>query len=154
MDSLAVRTVVLWIHALAGAGWVGASACYVIAAGAVGTANDEGRAFVRRVAPAINGVGVAAMLTVAGSGIVNLLLAGAMRQFHFSRAFIAILSTKVAIFVVMFVLLSASFRAARRLSGTDDEEVTRAGTRLLILNGAVVAMGAVALVLGLWLVGS
>lgn len=154
MDSLAFRTVILWIHALAAGAWVGASACYVIAAGAVGVNDDEGRAFVRRVTPAINRVGVAAMLTVVGSGIINLMLAGAMRQFHFSQTFIAVLSAKIAIFLVMFVVLSASFRTARRLSGADTSEVARAGTRLLILNGAVVAMGAGALVLGLWLVGS
>ena len=154
MNSLALRTVILWIHALAGGSWVGASACYVIAAGAVGVREEEGRAFVRRVTPAINGVGVAAMLTVVASGIVNLLLAGSMRRFHFSQTFIAVLSAKIAIFLVMFVLLSASFRASRRLSSADTSEVARAGTRLLFLNGAVVAMGAAALILGLWLVGS
>lgn len=154
MHSLAVRTVVLWVHALAGAAWVGASACYLIAAGAVGIDDDDGRAFVRRVTPAINGVGVAAMLTVVASGIVNLLIAGSMRRFDFSPTFIGVLSAKIAIFLVMFVLLSASFRAARRLSSTDRSEVARAGMRLLILNGAVVAMGATALVLGLWLLGS
>jgi hypothetical protein len=154
MNSLVIRTVILWIHAVAGAGWVGASACYVIAAGAVGIQDDDGRAFVRRVTPAVNRVAVAAMLIVVASGIVNLMLAGSMRQFHFSRTFIAVLSAKIAIFLVMFALLSASFRAARRLSNADSPEATRPGMRLLILNGAVVAMGAAALVLGLWLVGS
>jgi len=154
MESLALRTVILWGHALAGAAWVAASACYVIAGAAIGAREEEARAFVGRAAPAVNGVGVAAMLTVAGSGVVNLMLAGAMRRFHFSRTFIAVLSAKVAIFIVMFVLLSGAFRAAGRLASADTSEVARAGTRLLILNGAVVAMGAAALLLGLWLTGS
>jgi hypothetical protein len=154
MDSLAVRTLVLWIHALAGAGWVGAAACYLIAAAAVGNDSEDGRAFVRRVAPAINGVGIAAAVVILTSGIVNLMLAGSMRRFHFSRTFIAVLGAKVAIFITMFVVLTASFRVARRLSSTDDREATRAGGRLLFLNGAVLLLGGAALVLGLWLMGS
>ncbi len=153
MNSLALRTVILWTHALGGVAWAGSSACFVIAGWAAGTRELERRAFVQRVAPAINRVAMFAMLFVLASGIVNLFIAGSTRQFHFSDAFLTVLGMKIAIFIAMFALLGASFRAAARLSATGQSPPAPAA-RLLVLNGAIAALGGIALMLGLWLLGA
>ena len=151
MNSLAIRTVILWMHGLAGAAWVGASLCFVIAAVAVGSEGDDAHAFAGRVAPAINRVALVAMIFILLSGMVNIYIAGTMRGFVFSKTFVTVLSAKIGIFLAMFAILTALFRAEAKLSA---EQSPSAFSRLTILNGAVVALGATALMLGLWLLGS
>lgn len=154
MNSLAIRTVILWMHALAGAAWVGGALCFVIAAVAIGTEGDDARAFAGRVAPAINRVALVAMIFILLSGMLNIYIAGTMRRFSFSDTFVTVLAAKIGIFFAMFGLLTSSFRAEANLSVADIEQSQRAFSRLIILNGAIIALGATALILGLWLLGS
>ena len=56
---------------------------------------------VRRIAPAINRVGLAAMLFIIVSGAVSLYIAGLMRGFAFSNTFMELLFTKIAILLAM-----------------------------------------------------
>ncbi len=152
MDSAAVRTVIVWSHAVGGAAWVGACAAFLLAAGATGIEDEEGQRLARRVGPAINRIGLGAMLLIVLTGLVNIFLAGTQRGFHFSNPFIAILFIKIAILIAMFLLLIASFRAEPDLEGRDS--AARAIRRMLYFEDAIAALGALAIVLGLWLLGS
>ena len=154
MNSASVRTTILWLHAVGGVAWVGAATVFVIASSAVGLDDEEGVATMRRIAPAINRIGLAAMLFIVVSGIVNVYIAGVMRRFVFSNAFVGLLSTKIAALSAMFVLLTMSWRAEANLTSSDASQVRRALHRLMMFNVAIVGLGALALLMGLWLLGS
>jgi len=149
-----MRITILWIHAIGGVAWVGAATVFVIAAGAIGLEDEEGLAMVRRIAPAINRVGFAALLFIIISGAVSLYIAGLMRGFAFSITFIELLFTKIAILLAMLGVLTASWRAEPRLASSDPSQPRGAGRRLIVCNLAVMGLGATALLLGLWLLGS
>jgi putative copper export protein len=150
----AMRTTILWIHAVGGAAWVGAATVFVIAISAVGIEDDEGLAMMRRIAPAINRLGLAAMLFIIASGIVNIYIAGVTRRFAFSNSFIELLAIKIALLSAMFVLLTLSFRAEPRLVSSDSSNARGAARRLIVFNVAIIGLGATALSIGLWLLGS
>jgi hypothetical protein len=154
MNSASMRIAILWLHAVGGIAWVGAAAVFVIAASAVGLEEDEGLAMVRRIAPVIDRIGLAAMLFIVASGIVNIYIAGLMRRFVFSNSFVGLLAIKIALLSGMYVLLSMSWRAERRLVSTDPSEARSAGRRLIIFNLAIMGLGTSALLMGLWLLGS
>ncbi len=154
MDQLAIRTTILWIHALSGITWVGASAAFVIAAMATGTSSDEGVSFARRVAPKINRLELGAAVTLVTTGIVNVILAAQVRHFRFSSAFRATLTVKVLIFAAMVTALSYSFRTERMLRSEQPGVAGAATRRIVQLFALVIAIGSVALGLGLWLLGS
>ena len=149
-----MRTVILWLHAIGGVAWVGAASVFVIAAGAVGLDEEEGLAMVRRIAPAIDRIGLGAMLFIIASGIVNIYLAGAMRNFAFSNAFVELLALKIAALGGMFVMLTLSWRVEPALASHDAAVARRAARRLIAFNLAVIGLGAAALLMGLWLLGS
>jgi hypothetical protein len=149
-----MRTTILWIHAAGGVAWVGAAAVFVIAVGATGIEEGEGLAMVRRIAPAINRVGLFAMPFIVVSGVVNIYIAGLTRRFVFSNGFIELLSIKIAMLSAMFVLLTLSFRAEPKLGSSDSSQARRAARRLITFNVVVMALGATALLIGLWLLGS
>jgi len=149
-----LRTTILWIHALGGVAWVGAATVFVIAASAVGIEDEEGLAMVRRIAPAINRIGLFAMLFIIVSGAVNIYIAGVMRRFAFSDNFIELLFAKITILAAMFGVLSASWRAESRLASTHPPQAHSAAYRLMLYNLAVMGLGGTALLLGLWLLGS
>jgi len=150
----ALRTTILWFHAVGGVAWVGAATVFVIAASVVDVEGDEGLALVRRVAPAINRVGLGAMLFIVASGIVNIYLAGVMRDFAFSNSFIGLLFIKIVILAAMYVMLSMSWRTERSLGSADQAAAHGAARRLIILHAAIIGLGATALLMGLWLLGS
>lgn len=149
-----MRTTILWIHAIGGVTWIGAATVFVIASSAAGLEDEDGLAMVRRIAPAINRIGLFAMLFIIVSGIVNIYLAGVARGFAFSNNFIELLSVKIAILSAMFVLLTLSWRIEPRLASADLSQARGAARRLIIFNLVVMALGATALLLGLWLLGS
>jgi hypothetical protein len=156
---MALQTVILWIHALAGAGWVAACVCFVIAGLVLSAGGEEQRDFALGAAPRIVGFSLAAALLLLITGAVNLALAGIVRGFRFSRVFGGILGLKVVLFVVMFLVLRWSFRAAAALP--DDAKPAAPSNALaqrmagmVRAQGAIAVMGAVALLLGLWLMGT
>lgn len=149
-----MRTTILWIHAIGGGAWVGAAVVFVIAASATGIEDEEGLAMVRRIAPAINRVGLAAMVFIVISGIVNIYIAGLMRRFAFSNAFMVLLALKIAALSAMYVLLTLSWRAESMLASSDASHVHRAARRLMTFNLAIAGCGGLALLLGLWLLGT
>ncbi len=154
MNALALHTAIAWIHALIAAGWVAAAGAFVIAAAAI-SQGGERSAFIRRAAPAINRVGAAAIPGVFLTGLINLSVVVSTRGYRLPTAFVAVLAAKVAIFIAMGAILFAAFRAERKLgeqAGADTEH--GASARLIGFNAAIAGMGAVALILGLWLLGS
>jgi len=154
MDSASMRTTILWLHAVGGVAWIGAAAVFVIVAGATGFDDDEGLAMVRRVAPVINRIGLGAMLFIIASGIVNIYIAGLMRGFAFSNTFIELLFAKIGILLAMYGVLTISWRADRMLMSPDPSDARRAARRLIISNLAVIGLGGIALLIGLWLLGT
>ncbi len=149
-----MRIAILWLHAVGGVAWIGAAAVFFIAASAVGLEEDEGLAMVRRIAPIINRIGLVAMLFIVASGILNIYIAGLTRRFVFSNSFVELLAIKIALLSGMYVLLTMSWRTERRLASADSSEAHRAGRRLIIFNLAIMALGASALLIGLWLLGT
>ena len=154
---MALRTVILWIHALAGAGWVAAGVCFVIAGLAL--TGDEQRDFALGAAPRIVGFSLAAALVLFLTGAVNLVLAGIARRFRFSKEFGGILGIKVVLFVVMVLALRWTLRAAAALRDAAQptpplDALADKTAGMLRAQGAIALMGAVALLLGLWLMGT
>lgn len=154
-----LQTVILWIHALAGAGWVAACVCFVIAGLVLSAGGDEQRDFALGAAPRIVGFSLAAALLLLFTGAVNLVLAGIVRSFRFSPEFERILGLKVVLFAVMFLALRWTLRAGASLP--DDAQPAAPSNALahrlagmVRAQGAIALMGAVALLLGLWLMGT
>jgi putative copper export protein len=154
VSALAVRTVILWIHALAGAGWTAAAGGFVIAEAAMDSEEDERQSFTQRAAPLINRLGVAAVVVLVVTGAVNLVLADSAQRHSFSGAFLTVLGVKAGLLLAMCAVLAAAFRAERKLNAANAGDAQRASVRLMVFNGAIVAMGGTALILGLWLLGS
>ncbi len=149
---------ILWTHAAAGAVWVGACACFVIAGLALGTGSVEQRNFVESAAPKIDLLGLVAAATLLATGMINVATAAVSRGFAFSTAFMTVLAIKIALFIVMIAAMTWSMRvgAAIRavLAGGRSDAVPGAMRRMVRAHAAIVALGAVALILGTWLMGS
>lgn len=149
---------ILWTHAAAGAIWVGACACFVIAGLALSSGSDEQRNFVQSAAPRIDLLGLVAAIVLLVTGFINLMTAGAARRFVFSSAFMSVLAIKLALFIAMLVVMTWSMRIGAVIRSViirgRNDAVPGAMTRMTRAHLAIVAMGALALILGTWLMGS
>jgi hypothetical protein len=151
-------TIILWTHAVSGALWIGASACFVIAGLALEPEGVEQRNFVTKAVPIIDRFGLAAAAVLFATGLVNLVTASIARRFVFSAQFAIVLSAKIVLFIVMATMLTCAMRTGALIRALMSKD--RAGTlptavnRMVRSHSAIAAMGAVALVLGLWLMGT
>jgi len=136
-----LTTAILWIHATAGALWIGACACFVIAALALTPGTNEHRNFVVRSAPKIDRLAILAAALLLLTGLANLAQAAISRQFAFSTAFTTVVAIKIVLYIAMLVTMRSSIKTA-------------AIDRKVKAHAAIVAMGSIALLLGLWLIGS
>jgi len=136
-----LTTAILWIHATAGALWIGACACFVIAALALTPGTNEHRNFVVRSAPKIDRLAILAAALLLLTGLVNLAQAAISRQFAFSTAFTTVLAIKIVLYIAMLAIMRLSMKTA-------------AIDRKVKAHAAIAAMGSIALLLGLWLIGS
>ncbi|HUY38587.1 MAG TPA: hypothetical protein VMV13_07140 [Candidatus Binataceae bacterium] len=156
--SMELRNTILWIHALAGGAWVTACVCFVIAGLAIAAGSEEQMNFALRAAPRIDGFNVAAAIIVLATGGFNLALAGVARGFNFSAQFGIILAVKVLLFIAMTLALGRALSITTTLRAVAGHSraaaVPVATTRTVRWHGAVAAMGAIALLCGLWLMGS
>jgi hypothetical protein len=144
-----LRSAFLWIHVLCGALWVAVSLIFVLAAGA--STESERAGFAARVAPVLNRLNLAAIALLPLSGIANLIFVARERHFTLPAAFVEVLGAKLLLLCGMAAALAVAWGAAAKLgSGAPGEDERR----LSWLYGAMAAMGAVALMLGLWLAGS
>jgi len=149
---------ILWTHAAAGALWIGACACFVIAGLALGAGSVEQRNFVERAAPRIDLLGLAAAIILLATGLFNLMTAGVSRRFAFSTAFMTVLAIKVALFIVMIAVMTWAMRVGAVIRAVAArgrvDAMPAAMTRMVQAHLAIVAMGGIALILGTWLMGS
>jgi hypothetical protein len=151
-------TTILWIHAAAAAVWIGACACFVIAGLALAPGTDEQKNFATRAAPKIDRLAMLSAGLLFLTGLLNLTEAAIFRRFAFSSAFVTVLAIKVALFIAMVTVMhwamriGAVIRAVVARGRTD--AVPGAMSRMMKAHAAIVAMGAVALMLGLWLMGT
>ncbi len=151
-------TVILWIHAAAGAIWVGACACFVIAGLALSAGGDEQKNFAANAAPKIDLLGLIAAAVLLGTGMINLITAGTVRRFVFSTAFTTVLAIKIALFIIMIAVMTWSMRVGAVIRAVVArgrvDAVPGAMSRMVKAHVAIVAMGGIALILGTWLMGS
>ena len=151
-------TAILWTHAAAGAVWIGACACFVIAGLALATGSVEQRNFVTSAAPKIDLLGLVAASVLLATGLINLTTAGISRRFAFSTAFMTVLAIKIALFIVMIVVMTWSMRIGAVIRAVVArgrlDAVPGAISRMVKAHAAIVAMGGIALILGTWLMGS
>ncbi len=151
-------TVILWIHAAAGAIWVGACACFVIAGLALAAGGDEQKNFAANAAPKIDLLGLIAAAVLLGTGMINLITAGTVRRFVFSTAFTTVLAIKIALFIIMIAVMTWSMRVGVVIRAVVArgrvDAVPGAMSRMVKAHVAIVAMGGIALILGTWLMGS
>ena len=156
--SALLSSAILWTHAAAGAVWVGACACFVIAGLALSAGSVEQRNFAANAAPKIDLLSLIAAMILLVTGFFNLMTAGVARRFVSSTAFTTVLAIKVGLFIVMIVVMTRSMRvgALVRSVVTRDrtDTVAAAMTRMVRAHVAIVAMGGIALILGTWLMGS
>ena len=149
-------SIVLTIHVLCGVLWVGACASFVLAAAAMNRESNEWREFVNKAAPRINRINLVLSCTIPLTGLANLYFAGSARGFKFAPQFIELLSAKIVLFFAMALALAATWPAAAALRSpqANGAIVIAASRRLVRLYGIIVALGAAALALGLWLAGT
>lgn len=155
---MALRMVVLWIHAFCGVIWVGASGSFVLAGSAMAGEPEEWRKFALRAAPMINRVGLAIACIIPLTGIGNIYFAARADRFVLPTEFDGILSAKIILFSLMALATWASWRAERAMrrgyENGDTDSGAAMGTRLIRLNILIVVLGAMALMLGVWLSGT
>lgn len=149
---------ILWTHAAAGAIWIGACACFVIAGLALGIGSAEQRNFVANSAPKIDLLGLIAAAVLLATGLISLIAAGVSRGFAFSTAFMTVLAIKIALFIVMIVVMTWSMRVGAVIRAVIArgriDAVPGAMNQMVKAHLAIVAMGGIALILGTWLLGS
>ena len=147
-----IRSIFLWIHVLCGAIWVAVSLSFVLAAGA--STETERAGFASRVAPVLNRINLAAIVILPLTGIANLIFVARERISAFPRPSWRCSARRWCCsvgwrsrWVGMGSGGAAGLRARHAASNVGER-------RLLWLYSAMTAMGAVALMLGLWLAGS
>jgi uncharacterized membrane protein len=147
---------VLWVHVLAGVSWVGACGSFVLAAMALAGSRPERRHFAVRSLPSLNRlcVGCAGLIPLTGLG--NLAFAARAHGNSLSKEFTTIVAVKLVLFAVMVWALTMIIGRSGALhvehAGADNE-ADAAVSALLRLHGLTIALGATALLLGLWLTG-
>jgi hypothetical protein len=153
-----LRNVILWLHAGSGAIWIAACACFVIAGLALDDGTAEQRSFARSGVRRINQLAIAAASILLITGAFNIAIAAEQRHYHLRASFMVVLLAKIAIFILMGAALGAAWRTAaltRQMFALGNEAgIPGAIRRMVRAHFAIVALGSVALVLGLWLVGS
>ncbi len=150
---------VLWLHVLCGVSWVGAAASFVLATAALAGQSQERRDFAVRVAPRLNRLCLSCAVLLPLTGVANLAFAAEQHGGTLPPEFIGIVSVKLGLYALMaWMLWRAMERTAtvsRLPSATVNEDDDGAATLrgLIRLYSLIVAAGAVALLMGLWLAG-
>lgn len=152
---MSLRTAALWIHVLCGVIWVGTCASFVLAASALASEVDEWRNFAVHTVPKLNRVNIVAACAIPLTGFVNLFFATHAHGGTLPRSFITILSLKIGLFGLMVSALTLAWHAGRALERPEGDGVLGMPMRrLMLFYRGTIAMGVVALALGLWLSGT
>ena len=129
--------------------WVAVSLSFVLAAGA--STETERAGFTSRVAPVLNRLNLAAIAILPLSGIANLTFVAREHHFNLPATFVEVLGAKLLLLCGMAAALALAWGATGRSGSAAPADGAR---RLVWLFGSMAAMGAIALMLGLWLAGS
>jgi len=146
---LSLPNLILWIHVICGAGWIGACLIFVLASTALGGQPAELREFVDRVAPRTNRIGIVCAVLIPVTGLANFAYAARKRDYQLPAEFDGILITKLLLLGAMVLMLMR----ASRLIGSRTQEPQNESRPLVVAYGVIAGCGAFALVLGLWLSG-
>jgi hypothetical protein len=150
-----LSTVVLWAHAICGAVWIGASACFAVAGLALTAGSAEQRDFLEHGASRVNRLAMAAAIALPITGGFNWSQAVKMHRGILSPTFSGILAAKIALYFLMLWALGIATRALpKALDGGNALAPNRAMATMVKAHAAIVAMGAVAMMLGVWLTGA
>jgi len=147
-------SIVLTIHVLCGALWVGSCASFILAASALNRESGEWREFALKATPRINRINLVFACILPLTGLGNLFFAGRARRFSFPPQFVELLSAKIVLFFAMALMLAAAWSAEAGLRPSGDAIGLAVSRRLVRLYGITVALGTAALALGLWLSGT
>ncbi|MGH7948772.1 MAG: hypothetical protein ACREQF_06085 [Candidatus Binataceae bacterium] len=155
-QEITLRSIAVGIHAAAAAIWVGVAGCFVIAALILGFDEDGNPDFIPRVAPRVTIVSLycAAVSVAAGLGVLGATIWKTSGQL--SPTYTTVTSIKGLMFVGMLwaVLESRQLERVYRsriTKGTATEPVKR---QLVQLCGLCTIFGAIALALGIWVLGA
>jgi hypothetical protein len=155
---MSLRTAALWIHVLCGVTWVGTCASFVLVGSVLASEVDEWRDFALGAAPKINRVNLVAACGIPLTGIVNVFFATQAHGGVLPSSFITMLAVKISLFAAMAGTVTFAWDAEakmhRALAGPDIGSGTVMMRRLMLLYRVTVVMGAIALILGLWLSGT
>lgn len=132
---------------------MGACASFVIAAAALGGETGELNRFAGSAVPRINRIGAILALVIPLTGIGNLIYAARVHRFALPPEFVGLLAAKITLFTAMAFTLAAAWRAEAAIRAKDGPDAAANAGHLMRLYGAIMAMGAVALGLGVWLSG-
>jgi len=152
---VSLKTAALWLHVLAGAGWIGICGSFVLASLALAGAATELREFAVRTLPLLNRLAVGCACIVPITGIINLAFAARAHSYSLPRQFVIIVTAKLLIFSVMAWALAIVIGRGKLIGLNDDAnaEPPFVMRELAPWYGSIVILGATALVLGLWLTG-
>jgi uncharacterized membrane protein len=148
-----LSSAVLWVHVLCGVSWVGAAASFVLATAALDAQNRELRDFAIRVAPRINQLCFGCAILIPITGVANLFFAAQARGSQLPPEFVRIVAVKLMLFALMAGLLWKASQRAAAIDLAPIEEASPLVGRLTRLYGMMLALGGIALLMGLWLAG-
>jgi hypothetical protein len=141
---------------LAGVGWIGVCASFILASMALAGGTAELREFAARVLPLLNRLSLGCACLIPVTGVINLTFAARAHGYALPREFLVIVAVKLMLFTAMAWALAIATGRSNAIGLCDDGA---AGASASVLRpivpwyGFIVILGAMALVLGLWLAG-
>jgi len=153
---LTLRGVAIGIHATAAAIWVGVAGCFSIAALIIGLDEGGDSEFIPRVAPRITIVSIVAAVLSLAAGLAVFVVTAWKGGFELPSMYLTVTGIKGLTFIGMLwsvfeVRRLERLYRSRILKGTPTEPVKRQIVQLYIL---CTILGAIALALGIWALGS
>ncbi|HYL58804.1 MAG TPA: hypothetical protein VEU51_08025, partial [Candidatus Acidoferrales bacterium] len=118
----------------------------------------EQRDFLQNGAPRINRLAMAAAIGLPLTGVFNWSQAVATHRGMLSPVFSGLLAAKIGLYLLMLWALTVAIRAVPQSLNDwhlgDTLAPARATSTMLKAHAAIVAMGAIAMMLGVWLTGA
>ncbi|MGH7879965.1 MAG: hypothetical protein ACREQD_10785, partial [Candidatus Binataceae bacterium] len=92
---MSLGTAALWLHVLAGVGWIGLCGSCVLASIALDGAATESQEFSARALPRLNRLSIGCACIIALTGVINLIFAARAHGYALPKEFIAIVGVKL-----------------------------------------------------------
>lgn len=135
---------------------MGASGSFALAWMVLAGSGPEAREFARRSAPRFNRLCLGCACVIALTGLANLAFVARKSANSITQEFASIVAVKLVLFAVMAWMLWLIIEKGNTLRARSinvETEVDATISNLARLYGATLALGAIALLLGLWLAG-